>query len=820
MSQRLFAAAAALAFILPSAVLAQPPAGGRPQGGPPPGAGAPPTAPGKPKPYADVITKEAKSDLTGLFKTHQVDDKYYFEVPKSVLGKEVMWVTTMERSASFYGFGQTEVQDRVIRFEKRGDKVILRGVSYRMRANESHGDVTRALEKGNIEPILGVYNALAYGDGESIVIDASPLIYSSLFGAAFDPSRSFIESMKSFPQNVLVKVTGTRAAGGAPPSPFGGAPAPAGGSETVVINHNIVMLPEKPMMPRLFDSRVGWFSTSYQELGSSANKVKDITIIDRWRLEKKDPTAKLSEPVKPITYYMGSEIPTKWKPFIKKGIEAWNVAFEKAGFKNAVVCRDIPTKEEDPEFDDEDIRYTIVRWLPSGVENAYGPHLSDPRTGEILNGSPKIFHNILSLVQNWYFVQASHSDLRARKLPFPEDLTGELLAYVVTHEVGHTLGFPHNMKSSSSVSIANLRDPKWTAQWGTTPSIMDYARNNYVAQPEDKVTQLMPKIGAYDHFAVEWGYSVFPVSTPEAEKPFLNAIANRQTTNPMLRFGNPSGDDPGRQMEDLSADGVEATRLGMKNLERILGWVPAAVNKPGEDFSELGALYNEVLGQRSLELGHVLTIVGGVTETEYHVGQSGNPNYVPVTKARQKAAVQLFNDLVFKTSPILVRPEITGKASATGTVDRVLGEQRRFIGGLLSDNRLNKLVEFEALSPATAYSVSELLSDLKNGIFSELGASKVTTDLYRRNLQRAYVDALLNKLDPPAAPTALPAAGGGRGARAASGPLSGEAKDQIRGSLAEIRALLVSAKGKADRATQLQIGTSVKAIDEALDPKK
>ncbi|MCX6369268.1 MAG: zinc-dependent metalloprotease [Armatimonadetes bacterium] len=822
------AAAAALALILPSAVLAQPPTppqGTRPQGGPPPGQGAPPSAPGKPKPYADVITKEAKSDLTGLFKTHQIDDKYYFEIPKSALGKEVMWVTTLERSSAFYGFGQTEVQDRVVRFEKRGDKVLMRGVSYRIRANENHGDVKRALEKGNIEPILAIYTVLSYGDGESMVIDASPLIYSSLFGASFDPSRSFIESMKSFPQNVLVKVTGTRAGGGAPPSPFGGG-APAGGaSETVVINHNIVMLPEKPMLPRLFDSRVGWFATSYQELGGSENKVKDVTIIDRWRLEKKDPSAALSEPVKPITYYMGSEIPAKWKPFIKKGIEAWNPAFEKAGFKNAVVCRDIPSKEEDPEFDDEDIRYTMVRWLPSGVENAYGPHLSDPRTGEILNGSPKIFHNILSLVQNWYFVQASHSDPRARKLPFPEDLTGELLAYVVTHEVGHTLGFPHNMKASSSVPIANLRDPKWTAQWGTTPSIMDYARNNYVAQPEDKVTQLMPKIGMYDHFAVEWGYSVFPgVKTSEDEKTYLNAIANRQMTNPMLRFGNPSGDDPGRQTEDIGADGVEATRLGMKNLERTLGWLASATLKSNEDFSDLDAMYNEVLGQRSLELGHVLTIVGGVTETEYHVGQSGNPNYTPVPKARQKAAVQLFNDLVFKTSPILVRPDITSKTSATGTVDRVLSEQRRFISGLLSDSRLNKLVEFETTAPKAAYPISELLTDLKNGIFSELAQPKPTTDLYRRNLQRAYVDALVAKLGPPPAPPTLPAglpADLVRRARSNSGPLSGEAKVQVRAALGELQASLATAKAKTtDRATLLHITDSWKLIDEVLNPKK
>ena len=266
MSQRLTAATAALALILPAAALSQPPA---PPAGAKPQTGPPPTAPGKPKPYAEVITKEAKSDLTGLFKTHQVDDKYYFEIPKVLLEKELMWVSSLERSSAFYGFGTTEVQDRVIRFEKRGDKVILRSVSYRVRADETHGDVKRSLEKGNIEPILGVYNIAAYGEGEAIVLDASPLLFSPLFGVTFDPTKSFVESMKAFPQNVLVKVTGTRP---------GGAPGTSG--ETVVINYNVVLLPEKPMMPRLFDSRVGWFSTSYQELGGAENKVKNVTIID------------------------------------------------------------------------------------------------------------------------------------------------------------------------------------------------------------------------------------------------------------------------------------------------------------------------------------------------------------------------------------------------------------------------------------------------------------------------------------------------------------------------------------------------------------
>lgn len=800
MTRNLRVAALAMAMLLPGAALAQqPPPTPTPAQPPAPNGPprTPPPAPGKPRPYADVITKDAKSD-EGLITTHQVDEKHYFEIPNGVLGKELLWVTTLERSKSFYGFGMTEVAERVIRFEKRDDKILLREVSYTVRADEKDGDVGRALVKGNIEPILAVYPVLAYGkDNGSVVIDGNAVIYSELSGLRFDPSRSFVDAVKSFPQNVRVKVTGTRV-GGPPPNPFGlPTAAPSGGADTVVVNHNILALPEKPMMPRLFDSRVGWFATSYQELGGKENKVKDVVVIDRWRLEKKDPSAPLSEPVKPIVYYIGEEVPAKWRPYIKKGVEMWNQAFEKAGFKNAIQCRDYPTPQEDPEFDPEDIRYTVVRWLPSGVENAYGPHTSDPRTGEIINGSPKIFHNVLKLAADWYFAQASPNDKRAQKLPLPDALVGELLAYVTGHEVGHTLGLPHNFRGSSTYSIKQLRDPKWTAQWGTESAIMDYGRFNYVAQPGDGAV-LIPKLGPYDLFAIEWGYTPIPTAkTPEQEKPALDAIAGRQVGNPMLRFGNQSGEDPTRQSEDLGDDTIEATRLGMKNIDRIMGFLVSATTKPGEDYSLLQETYDTVLGQRDMELRHVVAVVGGVVETNYHAGRGGKSNYAPIPGARQRAAVKLLDDVLFTTPKSLIRPDIVSKFASGGIPDRILASQAQILGGLLVESRLRRMAEQEAMMGAKAYGPAALMEDLRAGIFRELSAPKVSVDLYRRNLQRTFVAAVGGKMSTP-----------------------GEVRTLARGVLVDLQASLKAAQAKsADRTTRLHIADLLKSVADALDPK-
>ncbi|MHC5544038.1 zinc-dependent metalloprotease, partial [Singulisphaera rosea] len=328
------------------------------------------------------------------------------------------------------------------------------------------------------------------------------------------------------------------------------------GAVTVRLHHSMVKLPESLMHPRRYDDRVGFFTETFEEYGNiKSHQVEDVQYITRWRLEKKDSSADVSEPKKPIVFYIGREVPEKWRSWVKKGVEAWQGAFEKAGFKNAILAKDAPTPQEDPDWDAEDARYSSIRWLPAKVENAMGPHVHDPRTGEILESDILMYHNVLKLVRDWYFVQASPNDTRAQGLPLPDDLIGELIAYVVSHEVGHTLGFPHNMKASSSYTVDQLRNPVFTKENGVEASIMDYGRFNYVAQPGDGA-RLIPIIGPYDRFAVEWGYREFKgAKTYEDEKTELDKIVARQLKDATLRFGDPNpAEDPSQQTEDLGPD--------------------------------------------------------------------------------------------------------------------------------------------------------------------------------------------------------------------------------------------------------------------------
>ena len=725
-----------------------------------------------PKPYDKVITKDAKSD-PGLFTVHRLDEKVYYEIPTNEIGKELLWVSQIERTQAGFGYGGgTQLGSRVVRWELRNKEVLLRDVKYAIRA-DSGDSIRHAVEATSLDPVIRKFPVAAWGTNKSAVIDVTELFVAdqSEFSAktrvgatGADKARSYVDGIKSFPDNIETKVLMTYTLGsGGPVSVNTNFPAPVSRRDpsqsgvSVLLHHSMVRLPAEPMRPRVRDERVGFFSVGFEDYASPEHQVKQVRYITRWRLEKKDPGAEVSEPKKPIVFYVGRGVPEKWRPWIRKGIEAWQPAFEKAGFKNAIIAKDAPSEQDDPDWDAEDARYSTIQWLPSTIENAQGPHVHDPRTGEILEADILMYHNILKLQRDWYFVQASPSDPRGQKLPLPDDLMGELLAYVVTHEVGHSIGFPHNMKASSSYTVEQLRDPAFTKKNGTEASIMDYGRFNYVAQPGDGA-HLIPVVGPYDFFAIEWGYAEFrDASNAEKEKALLEKIAARQVNDPMLRFGDPNpGVDPTQQTEDLGSDAVRATELGLKNLDRVAGYLVSATCKEGEDYDLLRNMYTQIFSQRDRELGHVANVVGGVVENKLWYGQAERV-FAPTAAEKQREAVAFLNKHAFATPTNLLRPDILLRLEAGGAPDRLLSSQRRHLSNLLDDARCKRMTQHGASSPGSAYLPSDLLADLHTGIWGELDAETVTVDLYRRNLQRTFVELVGNHANRTDTASDLPA---------------------------------------------------------------
>ena len=767
---------------------------------------APPKKP-KIKKFDDVITKDAVTKV-GLFRVHRVDENLFYEIPADALDTDLLWVTQIAETTAGNSYAGMPVMDRVVRWELHGDQVLLRDVRYNIRA-ETSDPIAQAVKTSNLAPIIRAFEIKAYGKDKAPVIDVTDLFKKdvpefsakrALNAGVMDPTRTFIEEFKAFPRNINIRVLASYAPGQARVFgvPVGGGDASSDSSGlTAVIKHSMVKLPETPMKPRRWDSRVGFFTENFTDFAyGSDHEAETVRLITRWRLEKKNPEAEVSEPVKPIVFYVAREVPEKWKKYVKQGIEDWAPAFAAAGFTNAIIGKYAPDPREDPDWDPEDARISSIRWLPSSIENAFGPHVSDPRTGEILSADVRMYHNVQKLVRDWYFVQASPSDPRAQKLPLPDDLEGDLIRFVVTHEVGHSLGFPHNMKASSSYTIAQLRDPEWTKKNGTAPSIMDYARYNYVAQPDDHAG-LMAKVGPYDFFAVNWGYHQFAKGVDE--KAELEKLVRVQVDQPMFRFGDPNpGVDSTQQTEDLGADAVEATRLGLMNLERVAGYLVKATSKAGKDYAVLADVYDSLLGQWSREMGHVANVVGGVQEINLYYGDA-NRRFFPNDPAYQQQAVNFLLDNALSTPVKFIGTDIVARLTSDGTARRVLASQSMVLGNLISSTRIARLAELEQ-TETNSYAPAKLFEDLRKGLFRELSNTPVEIDLYRRNLQRTYVDMLAANIKTPAANSDLPA-------------LS-------RVELEEIRKLTQMAKGKgAKPAVEAHLRDLPARITKALDPR-
>jgi hypothetical protein len=716
----------------------------------------PPKKKGAIEPYSKVVTSDAVTD-EGLFKVHFVDEAYLFEIPDSLLERELLMVTRISKNTlNEQSFGGQKTNTQVLRWQKKDKQILLRVVSHNIGANQEL-PVYEAVVNSNFEPVLYAFPIKAFNnDKTSTVIDVTELFTTDIKPLGLpeyirkqykitklEPKNSYIESVKSYPLNIEMRHVKTYSAT-EPPSNS------STGMVSVEMSNSMILLPKVPMKRRIFDERVGWFTSSQIDYGSEAQKSEEITYLDRWRLEVKDEDVEkfkrgeLVEPKKQIVYYVDRATPLKWVKYIKQGIEDWQVAFEAAGFKNAIIAKDPPTKEEDPEWSPEDVRYSVVRYLASPIPNANGPHVSDPRSGEILESDINWYHNVMSLLQGWFFVQTAAINPDAQTAAFKDEVMGELIKFVSSHEVGHTLGLPHNMGSSSAYPVDSLRSATFTKKFGTAPSIMDYARFNYIAQPGDDGVALMPNIGVYDKYAMSWGYRpILDAKTAEDEKETLDSWILKHAGDPLYRFGHQQAGevvDPSSQTEDLGDNAIKASAYGIANLKRIMPNLIKWTSEKGKNYDDLGTMYGHVIAQFNRYMGHVSSNLGGVYEN-YKTSDQEGAVYKHVDKTHQKECLKFINKELFETPTWLIDKDIIGRTEYSGVTERVRAMQVRTLNNILDLGRMMRMIENETLNGVNSYSLISMINDLQSGIWSELSTGK-NIDTYRRNLQRAYVERL------------------------------------------------------------------------------
>ncbi|MES2777338.1 MAG: zinc-dependent metalloprotease [Bacteroidota bacterium] len=730
----------------------------------------------KASPLSAIITKNTESKI-GLISIHKTGDKYYFEIPDSILKRELLvtnWLVKVPGGSP--KFGGEIMGQKVICFEKGfNNKLMLRVVDI-ITSSDSSNSISKAVANSNINPIATLYDIKAKGEGEkSSIIDATdflktensftmigPEVKSRLGLGSPAADRSWVKSVAAYPINVELRMVRTYSASGAPMKGPGGRETPAteaariGGAVTLEVSTSILLMPEKPMMGRQFDMRVGYFADNagYVPISDDQQQIDFKTFIVRYRLEPKaEDMAKykrgeLVEPKEPIVYYIDPATPRQWRPYLIAGINDWKVAFEAAGFKNAIMGKEWP--ENDTTMSLEDKRYKVLRYLPSDVPNAYGPNVHDPRSGEILEGYIGWYHNVMTLVHDWYMIQAGPNDPRARTMKFSDELMGELIRFVSSHEVGHTLGLRHNMGSSSLTPVEKLRDKEWVEKNGHCNSIMDYARFNYVAQPEDKIgaAGIMPRINDYDKWAIKWGYTYIAAKDDEEDKKIVSKwIVDSLAANPRLWFGGEGMNHDGRcQTEDMGDNSMKASEYGIKNLKYVMAHLPEWTKEEGDLNKNLSQMYLQTVTQWRRYVQHVVGNIASTYETIKTPDQPGD-TYAPAPREKQKEAVAFLNKQVFETPNWILDEKLLNqigspvRAGAVGTV------QESTIMQLTTDRVFNTLnMAEQRFGKGNTYSMVEYLSDLKAGIFSELKNNKAI-GIFRRDVQKFYIQGLFRALE-------------------------------------------------------------------------
>lgn len=784
------------------------------------------------KPYAQVITPKAKSSF-GFLTVHKVDNNYFFEIPDSMLNRDILIVNRISkaptsRQKSRVGYPGDILGSKVIRFENKDNKrILVREYSYRERSENKDG-MFQSVRNSNTQPIVanfGIETIKKDSLTRNYVINVSVFLQKEnpLFSFDADSKEyigllnmvgegTYIDTLKAFPKNIEISTTVTYQSKkgmsnvgfletGSPRIPL-----------TYELNSSMVLLPEVPMKARLFDPRVGYFTVGYTDFDSNPQGIEYKKLITRWRLEPKDEAAylrgELVEPKKPIIIYIDPATPKKWVPYLIQGVNDWQVAFEKAGFKNAIYALEAPT--DDPSWSLEDARHSAIVYKPSDIPNASGPHINDPRTGEILETHINWYHNVMSLLRDWYMIQAGTIDEAARKMQLDDELMGQLIRFVSSHEVGHTLGLRHNFGSSHTVPVEKLRDKAWVEANGHTPSIMDYARFNYVAQPEDGITRagIFPRIGIYDKWSIEWGYRWLPqFQTPEDEVAFSNqSIIEKLKTDVRYTFGTESDpNDPRNQSEDLGDDSMLASLYGIKNLKRIVPQILTWSYEPNKSYAGAGEIYSGVVSQFNRYLGHVTKNVAGIYSNSITVEQTDEIAREFVPANIQKRAIAFLNEQLFTTPEWLIDRQLMEKAKIL-PVNVICSLQSGVLARLINKNTLDKMSENEILNGKKAYTSAQMFNDLKKVIWSNLGQS----DIYKRNMQKAYVENLINLLDKK-----------GNADKNASGkrPAYSEAPAIAHGQLTELKRLTTSAASMTSGTAKGHYQNLITLIDTALSNK-